>query len=75
MKNIKRSKAYLKIKRTINSCRNMAQLSNALNLIALHRNIKESDALFEIYNEKNKQFVYAEDDTLTSLHRATCGAQ
>ena len=71
MKNTLRSRNYLKIKRTIQGCVNYKQLQIALTMIANHRNIKESDLLLEIYNEKNKELNpdYYEKEILNIHHK------
>lgn len=78
MKNKFRSRAFMKIKHSINSCITSEQLDSANNMIALHEDIKESDDLFEIYNRKklelNPDYKW-ESEIDTNIHRATCGAK
>ena len=75
MKNTLRSRAFMKIKRTINSCETKGQCESALNMILLHKNIAESDILMRICREKYTELKidYYEDETLTAHHAKNCG--
>jgi len=66
-----RSPAFIKIKYCIVKCNTLRQLESALTMIANHPDIKESDRLLELYNEKNKQLHpdYHEEEIETILHR------
>lgn len=57
MKNKIRSRAYFKIKRSINSCETLQQLDTALSMIAAHPSIEEINALHQIYNEKMEDLL------------------
>ena len=74
MKNKLRSRAYFKIKRTINSCLNAEQLDIALTMIALHPSVDESQHLHQIHLQKvetlqNSPTSIFEDYILTGIHK------
>jgi len=72
--NTKRSRQYMKIKRSINSCVNHQQLQTVISMISNHKDSKEAEALLELYNKQNVELNpdLHEEEIVTAFNRHLC---